>query len=97
MNGRVAELVFFVGCPHVVQARSNLGEALKQAGFEPIWDERVIESAGGESEYPSPTILVGGQDVTPVAPNNTGASACRLQGAPAVDVIVRALESTRLG
>ena len=86
------DLLYFEGCPHVEAARVSLRKALVLAGFEPQWNERVMGESGGGDEYPSPTILVGRHDVTPVPPNS-GAHACRVGGAPGVMEITAAIEA----
>ncbi|MCM2270203.1 MAG: hypothetical protein NDJ75_08875 [Thermoanaerobaculia bacterium] len=98
------DLVFFDGCPHVESARAVIRAALAAAGeSDTRWrewrtgDPQLPEFARG---YGSPSIFVGGREVTGAAPSEN-ATACRLYtasdgrmaGAPAVDSIVHALRS----
>lgn len=91
-DGRI-DLVFFPGCPHVAAARENLRAACRLVGRNSRWGEWDLENPKTPRElaaHPSPTILVGGRDVSgPRA--KVGGMACRAGGAPSVDDIVKAL------
>ena len=91
-----AELVFFEGCPHVAQARSELARALRRCGLPPTWREWDTTSADTPASlkgYGSPTVLVEGKDVT----GGTAGSGmgCAIAGAPRAAVIVAALKRKR--
>ena len=87
-------------CPYAEQLRQNLREALAAVGLPQEWTE-LDRLAEGTPEhlrgFGSPTLLVGGKDVTGAEPG--GGSCCRLyQGAdgqlltaPPTEVIVEAL------
>jgi len=87
------ELVYFAGCPHVEQARESLSEALSGTGLNATWVEwdQLDPSAPARVQgLGSPTILIGGRDVTGVGPSSVG-KACRADGVPSVDVVRGAL------
>lgn len=90
-------------CPNVSQARQHLREALARAGWPQDWREWEIGDAPLPEHlrgYGSPTILVGGREVTGAAPGGSD-DCCRvyrdaqgtLRGVPSVEVIVAALEA----
>ena len=96
------ELVYDDDCPNVEAAREQLRKALRQAGRpDATWtewhagDPALPDHARG---YGSPTILIGGRDVTGAAAGD-GCSCCRvyqgddggLAGVPTVEAIVAAL------
>ena len=90
---RTIELLFFDGCPHTEEARANLRAALLELGMAPTW----IEWERGDADAPeyarrygSPTVLVGGKDVSGGKPG-TDAPRCRAEGSPTCEEIVRAL------
>jgi hypothetical protein len=58
---RRIELRYFAGCPHAETARRLLQTCLNKLGLE-------IPIAENEGDYPSPTILINGFDVTGAAP-----------------------------
>lgn len=90
------ELVYFEGCPHAQPAREALESALATAGRAQSWTEwDLADPAVPErvKRYGSPTVLVDGADVTGEGPG-VSAMACRADGAPEVDAILRALQST---
>lgn len=97
------ELVFFEGCPNAGQARVNLRAALERTGLVQTWTERDLDAPDVATRlrpYASPTVLVDGVDVTGGAePSRSGAGgrACRSDGAPSTDQIVRAIEKARSG
>ena len=76
---RTTELIYFLGCPNVDEARAQLERAFTEARLAPCWveyqtdDPALPEYARG---YGSPTILVEGRDVS----GGDGGSAvtCRL-------------------
>lgn len=87
------ELIYFQGCPHVDEARTNVRAALESAGIDaPVeeWDRDDAGAPGYARDYPSPTVLVNGRDVTGEGPATGGAS-CRAGGAPSVERIREAL------
>jgi len=84
------ELVYFEGCPNAEQARVNLRAALERAGKRPEWDEWDLSAASTPERYRahgSPTVLIGGEDVTGNGAQAV-AMACRSDGAPSADTIV---------
>jgi hypothetical protein len=92
MTERV-ELVYFEGCPHVDEARSELRHALRQCGLAPVWQEWDTtrpETPESFRRYGSPAVLVGGVDVTGAAPGS--GMGCVMAGAPSAESIVAALE-----
>lgn len=87
-------LLYFDGCPNVEQARQNLRAALSRAGRKPVWTEVNVRSEEAPEQwrgFPSPTILVGGREITTGAEAAAGAGACRFGGAPSVEVILGSL------
>ena len=102
---RAAELIYFPGCPHVAEARAQLGRAFIEANLRPAWieyqtdDPHLPDHARG---FGSPTILVNGLDVTGAAPGSCS-EACRLYlddagrqvGVPPLRNIVAALTATQ--
>jgi hypothetical protein len=63
------ELLYVPGCPNVINARLLLRACLHEMGLELPIEER-------EGDYPSPTILLDGQDV--MGSPASEAAACRL-------------------
>jgi hypothetical protein len=63
------ELLYVPGCPNVNNARLLLRACLHEVGLEASIEER-------EGDYPSPTILLDGQDV--MGSPASVAAACRL-------------------
>ena len=100
------ELIFDADCPNAPRARARLRTALETAGLPVHWAEwdRVSEFAPDYvRRYGSPTVLVNGVDVASAAQLDAG-SGCRvyrsangLDGAPPVDVILRALSDACRG
>ncbi|QPJ65764.1 MAG: hypothetical protein G3M78_10330 [Candidatus Nitrohelix vancouverensis] len=97
------ELVFDRDCPNVDKARHNLREALALAGLSESWKEWDRSDAATPadlSRFGSPTVLVDGVDIAE-SPEQAGNN-CRVysdgngrfQGAPAVEVLVSALNKT---
>jgi len=89
MNEAKVELVYFDGCPNADSAR----DALRTVLGDGAWREWNLSSADTPDRFRrhgSPTILVGGRDVTG-ADGGNAAMACRVDGAPSADVIRRAL------
>ncbi len=90
------ELVYFAGCPHVESARTSLREALAEAGLPAQWTEwDQYDSATPPRVlgFGSPTILIGGRDVTGHGRIGLG-KACRADGVPSVEVVRSALART---
>lgn len=88
------ELIYFQGCPHVAEARANLAAALAHAHLEtPVqeWDRDDPSAPSYTRQYPSPTVLVNGRDVSGDAAEAGGAS-CRAAGAPSLARIREAVE-----
>jgi mercuric ion transport protein len=91
------ELVYFTGCPHVDAARAALQAALETAGLPARWrewDQTLPETPAHLQGYGSPTVLVGGRDVTGKALLNAG-RACRADGIPSSEAIAAALAAWR--
>ena len=96
-------LIYDADCPNVEEARRQLQAALTQTGGAAEWTEWERcdrDSPGYVRRYGSPTILVGGRDVS----GETGqdeVNCCRLyrdrsgevHGSPSVEVIVAALQT----
>ena len=90
--GLKVELVYFEGCPHVVEARTRLRSALGEAGSSigwVEWDTELPDTPEGYRKYGSPTILVDGRDVGGGAEG--GGHSCVVGGAPSVAQIVAAI------
>jgi hypothetical protein len=86
------ELVYFAGCPHVEEARTNLAKALLEVGLDQDWTEWDVDDPATPEDYrylPSPTVLVAGQDVAPM--QEAAGRACRASGALGVEVLTRVL------
>lgn len=97
MTTPLIELVYFSGCPHVDAARAALRTALEGMGLPAQWQE--WDQARGETParlqgHGSPTVLVGGRDVTRVELPNAG-RACRADGVPSSQMIAAALQRWR--
>ncbi len=94
MSGEI-ELVHFQDCPNAHRAREALTAALSFLELPMVWTEWDLEDPGTPERFRafgSPTVLVNGADVTGTGPG-TSAMACRADGAPSAEVILRALES----
>ena len=90
------ELVYFTGCPHVESARTTLRSALTEAGLPAQWtewDQLEPETPARVQGFGSPTILIGGYDVTGQG-RISGGKACRADGVPSVEVVRSALART---
>jgi hypothetical protein len=88
------ELVYFSGCPHVDAARAALRIALEGLGLPPQWQEWDQAHPGTPTylqDHGSPTVLVGGKDVTRAELRNAG-RACRADGIPSSQMIAGALQ-----
>jgi hypothetical protein len=88
------DLVYFDGCPHVDMARRNIEAALLAQGLPLTWQEHNVSDPAVGAEwlgYPSPTVLVDGQDVT--GSTAISGNACRAGGAPRVGEIAARLGS----
>jgi mercuric ion transport protein len=89
MSERSIDLVYFDGCPNVDEARANLRAVLADGGWRE-WNLSSVDTPDRFHRYGSPTVLVGGRDVTGEG-GTTGAMACRADGAPSQDAIREAL------
>ena len=93
MGKQRIELVFFEGCPNVGLARENLRSALQSAGEDITWTEWDLGSDSTPKDlrsHGSPTVLIGGRDVT----GNTlsaAAMSCRADGVPSAALILKNL------
>ena len=97
MDAPAIELVYFAGCPHVEEARAVLRAALEASGLPAEWrewDQSRAEAPERVRAYASPTILVGGVDVTGIA-SATAGRACRADGIPPSAAIEAALAAWR--
>jgi hypothetical protein len=95
MNPKKVELVYFTGCPNAEEARENIRHALTEMGRSAPWVEWDLECEETPARYGiygSPTVLVGGRNVTE-APAAAAGLSCSAGGAPQVAEIVRALKS----
>jgi hypothetical protein len=97
---QTVDLLYLADCPNVDAARERLRRAFEVVGAPPSWAEVDVGADDAPAHargYGSPTILVGGCDVTGAAPG--GGSCCRvytgsdLRGVPPVDAIVAALRA----
>ncbi len=91
------ELVYFTGCPHVEAARRAIRGALALEQLPLVWrewDQHDPAAPPRIQRYGSPTVLVGGLDVTGAAKGD--AAACRADGIPAQETI-RAAVRTAIG
>jgi len=89
------ELIYFDGCPNASIARDRVRQALRAAGAGAEfaeWEQNDPAAPPYAREYGSPTVLVDGRDVTGLGPG-VAASACRADGAPAVETIRQALRA----
>lgn len=77
------QILHVADCPLVVGVRQDLQECLDKCGVDALIEEV-------EGPYPSPTLLVGGRDVTEQPPGV--GPACRLD-LPSRDRISRAIEA----
>lgn len=90
------ELIYFQGCPHAEQARTNLRTALEGIGVDSTieeWDRDDPHAPAYARDHASPTILVNGRDVTGET-SPVGGASCRASGAPSVDQIREAIAAT---
>jgi len=96
------ELIYFRDCPNVSLARERLLQAFAATGLTPRWQEWERNDPASPAHaraFGSPTILVGGHDVTGMDPSSDDAGACRVythassatEGAPNVETIAAAL------
>ncbi|MDQ3427110.1 MAG: hypothetical protein M3477_04700 [Gemmatimonadota bacterium] len=88
------ELVYFTGCPHVEAARRTIRGALALEQLPLVWREWNQHDPAAPARvqrYGSPTVLVGGQDVTGAA--KADAAACRADGIPAQETIRAAVRT----
>ncbi len=97
MTKPLIELVYFSGCPHVDDARAALRSALEGVGLPAEWqewDQDRPETPARVQGHGSPTVLVGGRDVTRAGLPNAG-RACRSDGIPSSQLIAAALQQWR--
>ncbi len=94
------ELLYFPGCPNVDAARENLKKALETFSKSPVTFKEVNihdpESPEKYRNWPSPSILVDGQDVE--GNPETEAAACRIYPggrAPRLEKILEGLNLAR--
>lgn len=88
-------LLYFDGCPNVEQARRNIRAALSQVKANRDWKELDLHSEKTPQHwrgFPSPTILVNGEEIESGATSRAGSSSCRSAGAPSVEAIAKALD-----
>jgi hypothetical protein len=88
-------LLYFEGCPHADAARANVRAALARTGRPERWEETDLTGADCPASwqgFPSPTVLVGGADVTSGDRSRSGSASCRPNGAPTVAEIVKKLQ-----
>jgi len=74
------ELIFDRDCPNVGEARTKLLQAFKQVGMSPQWKEWDREDPQSPSYaklFGSPTILIGGKDISGEQPSSANNS-CRV-------------------
>lgn len=82
------------------RARDSLRRGLTLAGREAVWeelDQLAPDAPEAIRTLPSPTILIGGRDITaamPAAPAPTG-PACRADGVPTPEAIAAAILDPR--
>lgn len=96
-------LLYAIGCPNVIAARSNLMRAFSQAGIGASWREIDVDDAATSEEwrrFGSPTVLVDGEDVA--GGTRFDGPSCRvydddgrLAGAPGVETIAMKLTLAR--
>lgn len=79
------DLVFFDGCPNADEARINVRDALGGGSWRE-WNLSSPDTPDRFRGYGSPTVLVGGRDVTGASASSEGVS-CRTDGAPSVKAI----------
>ena len=96
VQGVQIELVYFSGCPNVDAARTAVRSALRSAGLPEAWrewDQTDPATPDGLCDYASPTVLVGGVDVTGAGPGSGGLRCCA-GGAPSAAAIGAALRTS---
>ncbi len=89
MSDRKIELLYFDGCPNAERARENLASVLEPGSWVE-WNLTAEATPERLRRFGSPTVLVDGRDVTGEGGRNA-AMACRADGAPAAEVIRKAL------
>jgi hypothetical protein len=86
------ELVYFESCPHVAEARREVGRALRLCHLALTWrewDTTSPDTPRSLKGYGCPTVLVDGSDVSG-GPTVSGIG-CTIAGAPRAEIIVAAL------
>ncbi|MFG0253418.1 MAG: hypothetical protein ACF8NJ_11160 [Phycisphaerales bacterium JB038] len=95
MTRRVVRVLTFEGCPHADSARAAARTAVEAfAGDVEVREVDLLDPAipAALRGFPSPTILVGMDEVSPRAESVQGA-ACRTSGAPSVEEIRAAMRA----
>lgn len=86
------ELIFDRNCPNLETMRFNLMEAIADLGLDPHWqewDKSDIDSPAHIQQYPSPTLLVNGQNVLSLNPKTQSSGPA--QAIPSTQMITDAL------
>jgi hypothetical protein len=65
------QILYVAGCPLVAGVRETVRRSLARAGVRAVVEERV-------GDYPSPTLLIDGRDVTGRPQRREARGACRL-------------------
>lgn len=94
------QLLYFKGCPNVEGTRNAINVALETLSLNEIKIENIdveaLETLEIYRNYPSPTILVDGQDIEGFEPSD--AAACRIYdgkgGVPKIEKITRAIKES---
>lgn len=95
MKTRVIRVLTFEGCPHADSAKAAVRAAIAMSGGEVDVREMDLLDPATPPEfrgYPSPTILVGMDEVSPRAGGMSGVG-CRVSGAPSVEEILEAIRA----
>jgi hypothetical protein len=96
MKPRVIHILTFEGCPHADSAKAAARAAISECDAQielvevDLFDPTISAEYKG---YPSPTILVGMNDVSPGQGSMTGIG-CRSSGAPSVEEVRLAIRDT---
>ncbi len=87
-------LIYFVGCPHVEQARSHVREAVVRSGMVVEyreWSTSLPSTPAFYAQFASPTVLVNGLVVGGAVLGQGGC--CAREGAPTVEAIITVLQA----
>lgn len=85
------ELLGFAGCPNTPKMRQNLSAALAEIGDQRLRLTEIHQDALPEADlrrgYPTPTVLVNGDDLYDMPPPTSPAMGCRMYpgGVPTAD------------